>query len=55
MQTKSPESAKIDFLNLELNAAKTRVVQLETTVVDQVITIKIQNKTPRTESTKFSK
>ena len=38
----SPESAKIDYLNLELNAAKTRIVQLDTTIADYEATIKIQ-------------
>ena len=38
----SPETAKIDYLNLELNAAKTRIVQLETTIDDQEVTINIQ-------------
>ena len=38
----SPEAAKVDFLNLELNAAKTRIVQLETSIDDNEGTIKIQ-------------
>ena len=38
----SPEAAKINFLNLELNAAQTRIVNLETTVNDRDVTIKIQ-------------
>ena len=38
----SPESAKIDYLNLELNSAKTRIVQLDTKIKDQECTIKIQ-------------
>ena len=38
----SPESAKIDFLNLELNAAKTRIAHLETTIADRDGTIHIQ-------------
>ena len=39
----NPEQAKIDFLNLELDASKTRIVQLETTVEDRDVTIKILN------------
>ena len=38
----SPESAKIDFLNLELNATKTRIAHLETTIADRDGTILIQ-------------
>ena len=39
----TPDLAKIDFLNLELDASKTRIVQLETTVEDRDITIRILN------------
>ena len=42
MANASPESAKIAYLNLELNSAKTRIVQLDTKVKDQECTIKIQ-------------
>ena len=38
----SPENAKIDYLNLELNSAKTRIAQLETKITDYEATIKIQ-------------
>ena len=38
----SPEAAKIDYLNLELNAAKNRIAQLEATVNDRDGTIRIQ-------------
>ena len=38
----TPEAAKINFLNLELNATKTKIAQLETTISDRDITIKIQ-------------
>ena len=38
----SPENAKINYLNLELNAAKTRIVQLEATIDDQEVSINIQ-------------
>ena len=39
----NPDQAKIDYLNLELDASKTRIVQLETTVEDRDITIRILN------------
>ena len=42
--TISPENAKIDYLNLELNAAKTRIVQLETTNNDFAGTIKYRER-----------
>ena len=38
----SPETARINFLNLELNSTKTRIVQLETDVNDRDISIKLQ-------------
>ena len=38
----SPENAKIDYLNLELNSAKTRIAQLETKIYDYEATIRIQ-------------
>ena len=38
----SPEAAKINYLNLELNSAKTRIVQLETEKADRDVTIRIQ-------------
>ena len=38
----SPENTKIEYLNLELNSAKTRIAQLETTMSDYEATIKIQ-------------
>ena len=42
VQQISPEKAKIDFLNLELNSAKTRMTLLESTIKDRDDTIKIQ-------------
>ena len=39
----SPEKSKVDFLNLELDSAKTRIVQLETENEDKDISIKILN------------
>ena len=38
----SQESARINYLNLELNSTKTRIVQLETDVNDRDISIKLQ-------------
>ena len=38
----SPEAAKIDYLNVELNACKTQIAQLETTIADRDDTIHIQ-------------
>ena len=38
----SPESAKVQYLNLELNATKTRIAKLENTISDNEVTIKIQ-------------
>ena len=38
----NPEVSKIEYLNLELNAAKTKIVVLETTVTDREATIQIQ-------------
>ena len=38
----SPEAARISFLNLELNAAKTRIVKLENDVDDRDLSIKLQ-------------
>ena len=40
--TLTPENAKINFLNIELNAAKTKIAQLETTIADFEGTVKIQ-------------
>ena len=40
--TISPENAKIQYLNLELNSAKTRIAQLDTIISDHEATIKIQ-------------
>ena len=45
--TISPEAAKINYLNLELNATKTRKVKLETDIKDRDITIKLQKETIR--------
>ena len=36
----SPEKTKVDFLNLELDSAKTRIVQLESDIDDRDISIK---------------
>jgi hypothetical protein len=53
--TISPEKAKINYLNLELNAAKTRIVQLETINNDYEGTIKIQREKIRVlEETQLS-
>ena len=38
----SPENAKIDFLNIDLNSAKTRIAVLESTIKDKEDSIKIQ-------------
>ena len=42
VNTLSPEKARIDFLNLELNTAKTRMTHLESIIQDRDDTIKIQ-------------
>ena len=39
----NPEQAKIDFLNIELDATKTKIVQLETAIEDRDVTITILN------------
>ena len=39
----SPEKSRIDFLNLELDAAKTKIVQLESDINDKEISIRILN------------
>ena len=51
--TITPEQAKIDYLNLELNSAKTRIAQLDSFINNHEATIK--NKGYRTEPTQHSK
>ena len=38
----SPETAKVNYLNIELNATKTKIVNLETTLRDRDLTIRVQ-------------